>query len=376
MYVTLYNILKYSKFTIIMSSLIKPKTLTIEANASCQLKCPTCPTTSKGYPPIVGSGYLKFDNFKTLIDNSPQTEKIYFSNRGEMFLNPELLLILGYGFKKNLPMYCTSGVNLNNVTEEVLEGLVKFGFKHLLCSIDGATAETYQKYRVGGNLNNVLKNIKTINKYKKKYNSEFPNLTWQFVVFGHNEHELPIAKRMADELNMGFVPKMSWDADYSPIRNKDFVKKETGWDSVTRNDFLKNTSKNYMSSVCYSLWHSPRINWDGKVLGCCWNSWKEFGGNAFEDGYITSINSENLNHARQVLLGNINTGCDIPCKTCEIYLQMKKSSNYLTMDETYPPLTLVNRAVAIFSRQPSLFKITRFLYRFSGLKYISNKLHY
>ncbi len=130
-----------------------------------------------------------------------------------------------------------------------------------------------------------------------------------------------------------------------------------------------------MRSVCYSLWHSPRINWDGKVLGCCWNSWKEFGGNAFKNGYITSINSENLGHARQMLLGNINTGGNTPCETCEIYLQIKKSSAYLTLNEIYPPVSLVNRAVAFFSRQPSLFKITRFLYRFSGLKYINNKLH-
>ncbi len=76
-----------------------------------------------------------------------------------------------------------------------------------------------------------------------------------------------------------------------------------------------------------------------------------------------------------MLLGNINAACDIPCKTCEIYLQMKKSAVYLTQNEIDPPLTLVNRAVAFYSRQPALFKITRFLYRFSGLKYINNKLH-
>ncbi len=222
-----------------MSSFIKPRILTIEANASCQLKCPTCTTTSKGYHPIVGSGHLRFNNFKNLIDNNPQIKEIFFSNRGEMFLNPELYQILEYGFKKHLTMNCNSGVNLNNVTEEVLEGLVKFGFKHLLCSIDGATPEIYKKYRVGGDLTRVLENIKTINRYKQRYHSEFPKLTWQFVVFGHNEHEIPTAKKIAGELNMGFLPKMSWDPDYSPILNKDFVKNETGWDSITRNDFLK-----------------------------------------------------------------------------------------------------------------------------------------
>ena len=45
-----------------------PEYLTIEPNASCQLRCPTCPTTSEGYPAAVGSGYLQFEHFKKLID--------------------------------------------------------------------------------------------------------------------------------------------------------------------------------------------------------------------------------------------------------------------------------------------------------------------
>lgn len=356
-----------------MSQFIKPEKLTIEANASCQLRCPTCPTTSKGYPPVVGSGYLKYKDFANLIDNNPQIKEVHFSNRGEMFLNPELYLILQHGFKCNLSMYCNTGVNLNNVTNKVLEGLVQFRFKHLLCSIDGATSEINKKYRVGGNLDIVLENIKTINRFKKKYNSEYPRLTWQFVVFGHNEHEIPKAKIMARQLGMSFAPKMSWDSEYSPIRDKDFVKKETGWNTVTREEFQKTTNIHYMRNVCYSLWHSPRINWEGKVLGCCWNSWNDFDSNAFKEGFLASINSNKINLARKMLLGHIDSGHDLPCETCKLYLQMKQNNTYLTLREIYTKISLVNRVVTLFSKQPTFFKIARFLYRFSGLKHIYHK---
>ena len=132
-----------------MKKLINPKELNIEANTSCQLRCPTCPTTSEGYPPVVGSGYLKFRDFKKLLDDNPQISRIELENRGEMFLNPELLTIIEYVYKKKVVLYWYSGVNLNDVQDEVLEELVKYRFRSLLCSIDGSTAEIYRIYRKG-----------------------------------------------------------------------------------------------------------------------------------------------------------------------------------------------------------------------------------
>jgi MoaA/NifB/PqqE/SkfB family radical SAM enzyme len=192
-----------------MPTLIRPNKLHIEANASCQLRCPTCPTTSKGYPPVIGSGHLHFVDFKNILNNNQQLKNVYFENRGELFLNPELMQIIEYGFKKNINLTADGGVNLNSVRDGVLEGLVKYRFKSLRCSIDGATPETYQAYRVGGNFNRVINHIQIINNYKKEYRSKYPELTWQFVVFGHNEHEIPLAREMAISLNMSFKLKMS-----------------------------------------------------------------------------------------------------------------------------------------------------------------------
>ena len=61
-------------------------------------------------------------------------------------------------------------------------------------SVDGASEDTYQIYRKGGSFQEVINNIKKINHYKKIYKSKLPKLKWQFIIFGHNEHELPLAK--------------------------------------------------------------------------------------------------------------------------------------------------------------------------------------
>lgn len=333
-----------------MADLVRPDNLHIEANASCQLRCPTCPTTSQGYPPVVGSGYLRFNDFKKLVDDNPQFWQVEFENRGELFLNPELLPIIEYGFKKNILMFASSGVNLNFVHEGVLEGLVQYNFRSLRCSIDGATPETYQIYRVGGDFERVIKHIQEINRYKQAYRSPYPELTWQFVVFGHNEHELPLAKEMAKKLNMEFSPKMSWDSAYSPIRNKEFVMAQTGWPAVTREEFEHITGHNYMRHICLALWNSPRVNWDGKILGCCRNSWGDFGGNAFQNGYIPAINNDKINYAREMLFGKVEPVKNIPCTTCELYQTMRTTGKYLTKNE-------------IFQQHSLWYYVARFAYR-------------
>jgi MoaA/NifB/PqqE/SkfB family radical SAM enzyme len=219
------------------------------------------------------------------------------------------------------------------VGEGVLEGLVKYRFRTLVCSIDGASPETYKKYRVGGDFEQVMEHIQRINHYKKEYQSEYPRLTWQFVVFGHNEAELPRARQRAAELDMKFQAKMSWDSDYAPIRNRAFVLEQTGWPAVTREEYEAVTGVPYMRQTCYSLWQYPNINWDGRILGCCWNSWKEFGGNAFEDGYVAAVNTENIRYARDMLLGKAEHRDDLPCSSCKLYLEMKISGNFLTKAE-------------------------------------------
>jgi MoaA/NifB/PqqE/SkfB family radical SAM enzyme len=207
---------------------VSPSRIRLEASTHCQLKCPTCETATGELYQHVALGFLRFDSFKRLIDENPQVREIELSNFGEIFLNPHLPKIIEYAFKKNVLLSATNGANLNTVRDTTLEALVKFKFSHIRCSIDGASQETYEQYRVRGNFDQVMENIDKINAYKKQYKSEFPLLTWQFVVFGHNEHEIGKARQMACDRGMKFETKLNWDETWSPVRDKDMVRKEMG----------------------------------------------------------------------------------------------------------------------------------------------------
>ena len=271
------------------------------------------------------------DNFRQLIDENPSLTRVELSNFGEVLLNPHLLRILEYASSKAVSITFSNGVNLNHATDELLEGLVKYRVRHITCSIDGASSETYRMYRIRGNFDNVIQHIEQINHFKREYRSEFPQLTWQFVVFGHNEHEIPAAREIAVRLGMGFYTKISWDAKLSPIRNREFVRAQTGERAATRQEYEQIYGRQYLSSICHQLWDDPQINWDGKNLGCCRNFWGDFGGNAFIDGLRACFNHEKMHYARAMLLGRKPPRDDIPCSTCVVYLSRQNHSDWITV---------------------------------------------
>lgn len=316
-----------------MLELTHPKSIRLEASTHCQLKCPSCPTAQGEIHKKIGGGFLKFERFRKLIEQNPSLVHIELSNWGEIFLNPELIKIMEYAYKKNIALTASNGANLNTVKQEVLESLVKYKFRYITCSIDGASQETYSQYRVGGNFERVVENIKIINQYKEFYRTDFPILTWQFIAFGHNEHEINLAKKLAQNLNMKFWLKLSWNEEFSPVKQQGFIRLETTSRVASQSEYLQKYKTGYMQKmICRQLWQRTQVNWDGRVLGCCVNYWGDFG-NAFESDLINCLNGEKINYARKMLLGSVEAKEGIPCTTCVHYKKMLKTGSWLTPNE-------------------------------------------
>lgn len=320
------------------SAFALPRKVRLETSSRCQLKCPACPTATKAIDEAVGGGVLKFSDFRQFVLTNPKVEVIEISNYGEVFLNPELPAILRFAHEQGVVVRMVNGVNLNHATEEVLEALVQYGVEAISCSIDGASQETYSQYRVRGNFERVIGHIRRINHYKAVHRSKFPLLRWQFIVFGHNEHEIPAVKAMAKELGMTTYFKLSWDSDFSPIRDVAEVRRQLGIAAVTREDYAQKTGRDYAQGICRQLWDEPQINWDGRNLGCCRNFWGDFGGNVFQDGFAAVFNHEKMDYARQMLQGRQKPRKDVPCSTCDIYQRMRKNQTWFSPKLGEPPL--------------------------------------
>lgn len=324
-----YYVGRYPGFTDKSNDMsIFTSSLRIEASSLCQLKCVACPTANGLMDKVVGKGFLMYEDFKKVIDNNDWIKYVELSNNGEIFLNTDLLKIMRYADENDVVLTSDNGANLNTVSDEVLEGLVKYRFRSINCSIDGASDETYKVYRVNGKFDKVIENIKKINHHKEVYDSVFPHLNWQFIIFGHNEHEIDTARRMAKELNMTFSIKLNYSS-FSPIKDHDYVKKVSGLEYITRGEYSEGTSDVYDQSACLQLWTQPQINWDGKLLGCCVNYHGAFDEDCFSKDIYSSINCEKMRYARQMLMGSVTSRENIPCSKCYIYEYMKKNNRWI-----------------------------------------------
>ncbi|WP_195356201.1 radical SAM protein [Bacteroides cellulosilyticus] len=286
----------------------------IDMSTICQLRCVEC-STSKGitHTGIIGKGQLSFDDFVKFVDDNRQITRIEMSNWGEIFLNRDILRIMEYAFQHGVTLYCGNGTNFNYVPEKVLEGLVKYQVEYLNLSIDGATQETYEQYRRGGNFHQVLKNIERLNYYKAKYNSPYPKLSWQFVIFGHNEHEIPHIKQLCSTYNMVFNPKLNY-SNFSPVKDKEFVRRESGLGVADRAEHKKKYGAEY-KSPCYHCFSSPQINWNGDILGCSVNKWRILG-NVRETNLSDWEASMTFGALVNLLFLGVTDETDLPCYHC------------------------------------------------------------
>jgi len=317
--------------------MLKPQKIYLEASTLCSLSCPLCPTANGKTIKTLGRGYLKFKTFKKIVDDNPGVYSIELSNWGEVFLNKELNKIMEYAFASGIALSAGNGSNMNNLDEDIIKALVKYRFRKITCSIDGATNETYKAYRVNGDFDKVISTIKKINKVKARYRSFLPILHWRFIIFGHNAHEVGKAREMAKKLNMTFSTKLSWDDLYSRSfsngENIEKIRHESGLLVASRKEYLEKYEREYNSACCLPLWISPYINYDGRMLGCSINYWSDFG-SVLRKGITGCFNGRKINIARNMLLGKYKEDNDIPCARCKFYKKRKERKNWIRKKST------------------------------------------
>lgn len=243
-----------------------PLSMEIEPTTSCNLRCPQCPSGLREF--TRNTGMLDLPLYKKTIDEIHEDLVwliLYF--QGEPFLNKQFLEFVRYAASKNI--YTATSSNAHYFTDEMAKATVESGLDRLIISIDGSTQETYGKYRIGGNVEKVIDGTKKLLYWKKKLNKTTPHIIWQFIVFKHNEHQLPEIKRLAKEIGvdeLGIKTAQIYDYktsdDFIPT-NEDLAryrKTDTGYEI-----------KNKLLNQCWRMWRGSVITWDGLVVPCCFD---------------------------------------------------------------------------------------------------------
>lgn len=172
----------------------KPYWLTLDPSNFCQLQCPFCPTgANKG---TRNKSQMNFDHYKRFMDRvGPYVIRMEFMNWGESLFNKRLPDMIAEAKRHGIQTELHE--NFNNVPDEMVERLVGSGLDILSVSVDGLTQETYETYRIGGDLDRVLGNLHALVEARRRQGSATPKIAWQFLVFRHNEHEVDDVEEFA-----------------------------------------------------------------------------------------------------------------------------------------------------------------------------------
>lgn len=244
-----------------------PISITIEPTTSCNLRCPECPSGKREF--TRPTGMLQTDFFKQTIDavaNKVLHLNFYF--QGEPFLNPKFLEMVNYASNKNI--YTSTSTNAHYLNDANAKKTVESGLDRLIISIDGTTQETYEQYRIGGDINKVKEGAKNIVKWKKELKSSTPHVIFQFLVVQPNEHQTEEIKKIAKEIGVDEV-KYKTAQIYNFEKGNRLIPTIDKYSRYKKEKDGSYSIKNEMHNHCWRLWHSTVITWDGLVVPCCFD---------------------------------------------------------------------------------------------------------
>ena len=237
-----------------------PVMLHLDPTNACNLRCPGCTTGDRtaGRRP---DGRADLELMIRRIDEfyrwGIQLQLVHW---GEPLLNPAFFPACAHATSRGL--WTVTHTNLSFKIEGLAQRLVDTGLCNLVVSCDGATQETYEKYRVGGRVELVFDNLSAIAREKRRIGSRRPWITAKFVVFDHNWHEMEQFRERALEAGADeaiFIGGLT-DGIY-----------RTGRASSERQFDLPTLSwaRRRMEPGCFEIWQGMSVNSDGSAYPCC-----------------------------------------------------------------------------------------------------------
>lgn len=254
-----------------------PLTLAIESTAKCNLFCPMCPRENIHFP----ARDMELSTFKKILDEGKDfLEFAVPYGVGEPLLNPDIFDMIAYCKAVGVP----SGISTNGtvLTGETSRRLIKSGLDYIIFAFDGASKDTFERYRKGAQFEKVRENILTFLRVKKELKSKIFCIV-QMVRLKDNQKEIPDLLRM-------------WRVEgIDEIRIKKDEVHNQG--SAIPGD---NDERPPMRHPCYLLWRGPMyIHYDGTVFPCCYIYPDEPIGNVKRNSLEEIWNSNNMIRLRE-----------------------------------------------------------------------------
>jgi MoaA/NifB/PqqE/SkfB family radical SAM enzyme len=298
-----------------------PRHLIIDPVNTCGLQCPICPNGRRETPrePGVMTRSLFSKIMRTC---GPYLYTLTLTNWGEPLRHPGILELLSIARK--YPCYIGFSSNLQYLPSQLADGLIQSGIDEIGVSIDGATAEVYNRYRIGGDFETAMNNLRLLVSRRRRLGAAKPKIRWQVLLHRHTEKETDAIIDRAHDIGVDsvvFVPilvdisrmfthtpeeRLSRDSDWLP-ENPEL----SGYDYETGR--LKGDPR-----FCSKLWDTMVIHPDGAVSPCCAviNPEDDFGAITEKGGFWKTWNGRRYRTARARMARKPAEPGNLVCDQC------------------------------------------------------------
>jgi hypothetical protein len=194
-----------------------PQRLYVECTAACNLSCfQACCAPETGITRTRQAGMLDFDLFCKVIDEAgPTLARVDFFNYGEAFLHKRAVEMCEY-IKAHYPhIYFYTSTNGLAFSEDAIRRLINSGIDEVTFSIDGATPESYVRYRQRGDFARVMRNLQIAVDEKRRAALELPIINWRYILFAWNDSDAEMKQARRTAASVG-VDRLCWEITDHP----------------------------------------------------------------------------------------------------------------------------------------------------------------
>lgn len=302
-----------------------PQLLNIAITDMCNLGCRHCPRT---YDDSIDLAQLDPTTVKEIIDEvSPQTASIQVSaGLGEPLLYNGIFDVIEHAKDQNMNVRMMT--NATVLDEEKATRLLDLGIDHLAISMDGATAETYEKIRVGADFDNVVSNVDQFCSLRDDRESKVSTQLSPVLFVGENLDEMPTFVELAHDIGVdkvGFndlIPSPEMEGistkNLDTASEEDLARAHEVFEATrTRASELGVNLKlptEQDESACTEPWHMLTVTTQGKVRPCCTGPWNNFVGDIIEQGIDEVWQSDAFVHWRSKMLSDDPQQACVDCQ--------------------------------------------------------------
>jgi len=238
---------KYNKYPELKIVDDFPPCIQIEPASICNYRCIMCYQIDKSFSNKSSGymGYMNLDLYKNIIDQvEGKVEAITLASRGEPLLNKNFVDMLEYSSGKFLGFKINTNASL--LSEKLCHTILSnLDIGTIVFSIDAADKTLYEKIRVNGDFDKVMRNISMFKEIKEKYYKSSNIVTRVSGVKLNDDQDI-------DEMEKVWLQYV----DQTGFTNY------TPWQSSYEN------SANDITSPCTELWRRMFVWQDGIVNPC------------------------------------------------------------------------------------------------------------